>query len=80
MEKESELSRSDTVVGKQDNSTKEKGSDDVKVPVYQPCIPYLAKVKKDHHEEQYKKFLDLFKTLHINVPFVKVLAQMPRYA
>ncbi|XP_039128905.1 uncharacterized protein LOC120265042 [Dioscorea cayenensis subsp. rotundata] len=58
----------------------EKGQrkDKPSMPKYQPKLPYLA--KKDHQEEQFKKFLDLFKTLHINVPFVEALAQMPHYA
>lgn len=47
---------------------------------YQPKLPYLTKVKSDQQEKQYGKFLDMFKTLHINVPFIEALAQMPRYA
>ncbi|XP_022041981.1 uncharacterized protein LOC110944635 [Helianthus annuus] len=31
-------------------------------------------------EEHYGKFLELFKQLHINLPFVEALAQMPKYA
>ncbi|XP_022024661.1 uncharacterized protein LOC110924996 [Helianthus annuus] len=31
-------------------------------------------------EEHYGKFLELFKQLHINLPFVDALAQMPEYA
>ncbi|XP_022031126.1 uncharacterized protein LOC110932073 [Helianthus annuus] len=31
-------------------------------------------------EEHYGKFLELFKQLHINLPFVEALAQMPMYA
>lgn len=38
------------------------------------------KLKKDKQEEHYNKFLDVFKTLHINVPFVEALLRMPRYA
>jgi len=47
---------------------------------YQPKLPYPVKIKKDKQDEKYKKFLDMFKTLHINVPFMEALAQMPRYA
>lgn len=28
----------------------------------------------DHMDEQYKKFLGLFKQLHINIQFIEVLA------
>lgn len=36
-------------------------------------------MKKDKQEEKFKKFLDVFKTLYINVPFVEALVQMPTY-
>ncbi|KAH7651017.1 hypothetical protein IHE45_20G029300 [Dioscorea alata] len=47
---------------------------------YQPKLPYPVRMQKEKQEEQLKKFLDVFKTLHINVPFVEALAQMPKYA
>ncbi|XP_039135517.1 uncharacterized protein LOC120272761 [Dioscorea cayenensis subsp. rotundata] len=50
------------------------------VPEYQPKFPYPAMVKKDQQDEQFKKFLEMFKTLHINVQFIKALAQMAHYA
>ena len=31
-------------------------------------------------DKQFAKFLEVFKTLHINIPFVDALAQMPSYA
>ena len=31
-------------------------------------------------EEQFSRFLDMFKKIEINIPFAKVLAQMPNYA
>ena len=31
-------------------------------------------------EEQFSKFLDMFKKIEINIPFAKALAQMPNYA
>ncbi|XP_039145575.1 uncharacterized protein LOC120282795 [Dioscorea cayenensis subsp. rotundata] len=50
------------------------------LPAYQPKLPYPVKVKKDQQDEQYKRFLDMFKTLHINDQFVEALAEMLRYA
>ena len=35
--------------------------------------------KKDK-ERQYKCFIDIFKQLHINIPFSEALEQMPTYA
>ena len=45
----------------------------------EPVIPFpqrLRKVKLDH---QFAKFLEIFKKLHINIPFVDALEQMPSY-
>ncbi|KAI3670941.1 hypothetical protein L1987_87586 [Smallanthus sonchifolius] len=47
---------------------------------YTPPIPYTGVLKKQNMEEQYGEFLGLFKQLHINLPFVEALAQMPKYA
>ncbi|XP_076930567.1 uncharacterized protein LOC143595436 [Bidens hawaiensis] len=47
---------------------------------YVPPIPYPTRLKKERLEDQYGKFLQLFKQLHINIPFVEALAQMPKYA
>ncbi|XP_021979522.1 uncharacterized protein LOC110875628 [Helianthus annuus] len=47
---------------------------------YVPPIPYSGRLKKQKMEEHYGKFLELFKQLHINLPFVEALAQMPKYA
>ncbi|KAI3824502.1 hypothetical protein L1987_05962 [Smallanthus sonchifolius] len=43
-------------------------------------VPYPGRLKKQKMEEQYGKFLGLFKQFHINLPFVEALAQMPKYA
>ncbi|XP_022019291.1 uncharacterized protein LOC110919328 [Helianthus annuus] len=47
---------------------------------YVPPIPYPGRLKKQKMEEHYGKFLELFKQLHINLPFVEALAQIPKYA
>ncbi|XP_027364550.1 uncharacterized protein LOC113871650 [Abrus precatorius] len=45
-----------------------------------PPLPYPARLKKDKDDEQFGKFLSLFRQLHINLPFIDALAQMPKYA
>ncbi|XP_076960078.1 uncharacterized protein LOC143636341 [Bidens hawaiensis] len=50
------------------------------VRTYIPPIPYPTRLKKERLEAQYEKFLELFKQLHINIPFVEALSQMPKYA
>ncbi|GJT59257.1 DNA-directed DNA polymerase [Tanacetum coccineum] len=37
-------------------------------------------MRKEKDEAQQKKFLENLKQLHINLPFIKALAQMPKYA
>ena len=44
-----------------------------------PPIPCPAKLKKDRMDAQFSKFLELFKQLHINLPFVEALSQKPIY-
>ncbi|KAL7608491.1 hypothetical protein Lser_V15G14257 [Lactuca serriola] len=43
-------------------------------------MPYLARAKREKQEEEYQKFLDHIKALQINIPFIEVVAQLPKYA
>ncbi|XP_022889158.1 uncharacterized protein LOC111404605 [Olea europaea var. sylvestris] len=60
----------------------EKSHDKAKVTVspYEPPIPFPRRLKKHKMEQQYKKFLEAFKKLHINIPLADALLQMPSYA
>ena len=49
----------------------------VQVPT--PGIPYPQKLKKGKLEKQFVKFLGIFKTLHINIPFMDELENIPSY-
>ena len=40
----------------------------------------MKQLKKERQEKQYSKILVVFEKLHINIPFLKVLEQMPSYA
>ncbi|KAG8502588.1 hypothetical protein CXB51_000003 [Gossypium anomalum] len=44
---------------------------------YKPRVPYLNATSKDRSDEQFGKFLKLLKKLHINLPFIEALSQMP---
>ena len=48
-------------------------------PTYDPLIPY-PQMLKQQNKEQFAKFLEFFKKLHINIPFVEALTQIPSYA
>ena len=47
----------------------------------EPAIPiqYPQRLKKSKLEKQFAKFLDIFKKLHINKPFLEALENMPSY-
>ena len=44
---------------------------------YKPRVPYPNATRKDRSDEQFGKFLKLLKKLHINLPFIEALSQMP---
>ena len=44
-----------------------------------PPIPYPQRLRKHKDAHQFAKFLEVFKKLHINIPFAEALAQMPTY-
>ncbi|XP_019414621.1 PREDICTED: uncharacterized protein LOC109326390 [Lupinus angustifolius] len=43
-------------------------------------LPYPKKPSKKDKERQYTRFLDIFKNLQINIPFIEAMEQMPIYA
>ncbi|XP_039117937.1 uncharacterized protein LOC120253705 [Dioscorea cayenensis subsp. rotundata] len=46
---------------------------------YKPVVSYSSRLKQDKDEAQFKKFLNIFKQLHINITIIEALAQMPKY-
>ncbi|KAK9001974.1 hypothetical protein V6N11_024667 [Hibiscus sabdariffa] len=42
--------------------------------------PFPQRLKKQKQDYQFKKFLDILKQVHINLPLVEALQQMPNYA
>nr|GEX65636.1 reverse transcriptase domain-containing protein [Tanacetum cinerariifolium] len=46
---------------------------------YKPKIPYPQCLRKEKMEAQYGKFLNMTRSLRINVPLVDILAGMPNY-
>ncbi|KAL6346175.1 hypothetical protein AAG906_027913 [Vitis piasezkii] len=77
-EVEQQVNKEDTSVPKeQDAST-----------LIQPSIPkpssnvvsFPQRLKRQNLDKQFSKFIDIFKSLHINLPFVDMLEQMPKYA
>ena len=42
-----------------------------------PQVPFLQRLQKAKLEEQFSKFLNMFKKIEINIPFSEALTQMP---
>ncbi|XP_061358664.1 uncharacterized protein LOC133302863 [Gastrolobium bilobum] len=53
----------------------------VETPVVKnrPPPPFPQRLQKQKQDNQFRKFLDLLKQLHVNIPFVDALEQMPTY-
>ncbi|KAL0375433.1 UNVERIFIED_CONTAM: hypothetical protein Sradi_3459000 [Sesamum radiatum] len=45
-----------------------------------PYIPYPKRVLKANLDKQFGKFLEIFKKIHVNIPLIDALSQMPSYA
>ena len=73
-EKEERNSQLDQLKGSNDQKKKEG------VPAYAPAVPFPQRLQKSKREEQFSKFLDMFKKIEINIPFAEVISQMPLYA
>ena len=51
-----------------------------KVQAYTPTVSFPQRLQKARREEQFSKFLEIFKKIEINIPFVEAINQMPNYA
>ena len=49
------------------------------VKAYEPQIPFPQRLQKAKLEEQFSRFLNIFKKIEINIPFSEALTQMPLY-
>ncbi|KAL2498495.1 Uncharacterized protein Adt_24045 [Abeliophyllum distichum] len=51
----------------------------IPVKAYVPPIPFTQRLQKHKLDKQFENFLEVFKKLHINIPFSDALAQIPLY-
>ena len=65
---------------KEERNTERKEVPKPTPPSFVPKLPFPQRLKKQKDEEQFSKFLDIFKKLEINVPFSEAIVQMPKYA
>ncbi|XP_022893979.1 uncharacterized protein LOC111408456 [Olea europaea var. sylvestris] len=47
---------------------------------YVPPVPFPHRLQKKKLEEQFAKFLDIFRKLHVNIPLIETLSQILNYA
>ncbi|KAL5574298.1 hypothetical protein UlMin_023895 [Ulmus minor] len=62
---------------------KNQSNDSTSIPKSIPLsstVPFPQRLRKQKLDNQFSKFLNIFKSLHINLPFVDMLEQMPKYA
>ena len=45
-----------------------------------PRVPYPQQLRKKGDDNQFSRFLEIFKKLQINIPFAEAIEQMPLYA
>ena len=77
---ESEMKPAQEVDRNKGEEVKPENNDNPMPKEYKPPIAYPTKLKKDCMDVQFGKFLELYKQLHINLPFVKAISQMSTYA
>ena len=47
---------------------------------YNSPVPFPQRLQKAKLEVQFSKFLNMFKKIEINIPFLEALTEMPHYA
>ena len=62
-------------------STEKKGSSSsLNLKSYKIPLPFPKRLLKANLDKQFAKFLEVFKKLHINIPLLDAISQMPSYA
>ena len=49
-------------------------------PIITPPLPFPQRFQKKKLDSQFSKFLEIFKKIHINIPFADALEKMSNYA
>ncbi|XP_021755562.1 uncharacterized protein LOC110720798 [Chenopodium quinoa] len=64
----------------EDSNYKPKEKERKQDEVYKPRLPYPQKNNRHKLDEQFGKFIEMLKQLHLTLPFTDVVEQMPNYA
>ena len=49
------------------------------IQAYTSAVPFPQRLQNAKREEQFSKFLEIFKKIEVNIPFVEAITQMPNY-
>ncbi|KAI3472472.1 hypothetical protein Pfo_031258 [Paulownia fortunei] len=63
-----------------ERAEKIKSTSNFETSKFNDPIPFPQRFQKKKIDSQFAKFLEIFKKIHINIPFADVLEQMPNYA
>lgn len=68
--------------GLEDEAKKPEKEEPTVIPIkpYKPPVPFPQRLAQAKLEKKYGKFLDILKKLHINIPFLDAISEMPSYA
>ncbi|KAL5550632.1 hypothetical protein UlMin_000808 [Ulmus minor] len=75
---------SNTETGNSGENSEKSGANAAAMPQQndqqkRPPPPFPQRFKKQQQDHQFRRFLDVLKQLHINIPLVEALEQMPNY-
>jgi hypothetical protein len=72
--------RTESVRPVQKEADKQQKKVTEKPPPYRPPVPFPQRLAETRLNEQFSKFVEVIKQLHITIPFTDALIQMPTYA
>lgn len=75
----SEEAQGKTVLEDETKKTKKQEPDVIPIEPYKPPVPFPQRLAQAKLEKKYGKFLDILKKLHINIPFLDAISEMPSY-
>ncbi|XP_010248013.1 PREDICTED: uncharacterized protein LOC104590935 [Nelumbo nucifera] len=79
--KEEEIRNLEAKEGDYESSMEKKGSSStLNLKSYKPPLPFPKRFLKAKLDKQFAKFLGVFQKLHINIPLLDAISQMPSYA
>ncbi|XP_016165796.1 uncharacterized protein LOC107608540 [Arachis ipaensis] len=77
---QSKIPTQDSHHNNKENVKPQQENKNEEVKAYVPKLPYPTRIHKGSKDQQFPRFLEIFKKLEINIPLAEALEQMPLYA